>query len=74
MGKGSNQSKITISLKKDERETLKAEAERQGVALPTLCASLIRKHIKKRYAVTDRPTRAADNHRPKKSNEEVTKK
>lgn len=62
MGKGSNQSKITISLRAEEREALQAEAERQGVPLCTLCASLVRKHIKKRYTITERQTRPADNH------------
>lgn len=62
MAKGSNASKITISLRADEREALREEAERQGVPLCTLCAALIRKHIKKRYAITDRQTRPADNH------------
>lgn len=60
--KGNNSSKITVSLKKEERQALAAEAERQGVKLPTLCAALIRKHIKKRYAITERQTRPADNH------------
>ena len=62
MNKGTNSSKITISLKREERQALAEEAERQGVKLSALCASLIRKHIKKRYTITDRETRPADNH------------
>lgn len=59
---GTNKSKITISLRAEEREAIAKEAERQGVAIPTLCASLIRKHIKKRVSITNRQTRPADNH------------
>jgi len=62
MNKGTNSSKITISLKREEREALRQEAERQGVKVSTLCAALIRKHIKKRYSITERQTRPADNH------------
>lgn len=60
--KGTNSSKITISLKKDEREALKIAAEERGIATATLCAEIIRKHIKRRYKITDRETRPADNH------------
>lgn len=60
-GKGYNSSKITISLKKEERRALIEAAEAQGVAVATLCASIIRKHIKRRYSITDRETRAATN-------------
>ena len=55
--KGNNQTKITISLKADERQALKEAAEARGIKIPTLCAEIIRKHIRKRYAVTERETR-----------------
>lgn len=57
MNKGYNSSKITISLKKDERDCLAFAAQERGVAVATLCAEIIRKHIKRRYAITDRETR-----------------
>lgn len=59
--KGYNSSKITISLKKEEREALIQAAEARGVAVSTLCAEIIRKHIKRRYEITDRETRPATN-------------
>lgn len=46
MNKGNNSSKITISLKREEREALATEAEAEGVKVPTLCASVLRKHLK----------------------------
>lgn len=57
MNKGSNSTKITISLKKHEREAIEAEARRQGITAPTLCADLVRLHIRTDTIVT--PKRAA---------------
>lgn len=52
-----NETKITISLKKDEREALKRQADKRGIPLCTLCAELVRKHIRKRYTITKTSTR-----------------
>lgn len=41
-----NASHVTISLKKHEREALRAEAERQGLTLPQYCAKVLRERIK----------------------------
>lgn len=57
--KGYNSSKITISLKKNERQALIEEAERRGVKVSTLCAAFIRRHIKTSYGVTERAKRGS---------------
>lgn len=43
-----NTSKIMISLKKAEREAIKEEAEKRGLAASTLCAEIIRERIRYR--------------------------
>ena len=55
---GTNQSKITISLKRHEREAIEAEAERQGLKPCQLVAAIVRSHIKTASKITKRPRRA----------------
>lgn len=48
---------IAVSLRKEEREAIRAEAERQGITAGALCAYFVRLHLKTYCKVT--PTRAA---------------
>lgn len=57
--RGTNASKITISLKKREREALAKAAEAEGVSVPTLCAEIIRRHMTKRGSITEEERKKA---------------